>query len=418
MTQNITEPGFLVANRYRLVSLIGQGGMGKIFSAMDEKLERTVAIKLLQAKFSRRKDADARFRREAQIGAQLHHKHIVQIYDFGKDGETLYLVMELLKGCDLANYLLKHKRVDAQSTIQLGLQISDAMTEAHRLQLVHRDIKPENIFLISQSPLSCKIVDFGMAMTVEGAMDMQRLTAKGLVAGTPLYMAPEQLCGQQPQRASDVYSLACVLFQLLTGTTPYSHPSLGDLAAHHLYAPIPEIPAEFTDVPLVLREMLRRCLSKNASQRPSMLQIRDRLQAILEARDEKALAEIQFEAAPEAQSSNSEAAGSRIAFRGSFSPEISLAVAAAGMTIISEEDIAGGDALVSIGEATETLAQLKNAEYYIIADSQLSDMQRISSLLRLGVQEVVARPVRSDDLVQKIRRAFRSKRKPTRAKLK
>ncbi|MBL4634535.1 MAG: serine/threonine protein kinase [Kofleriaceae bacterium] len=404
--------GRTIAGRYVLDSLIGSGGMGEIYLAHDETLERKVAVKVLLSGISQRSDSEARFRREAKIGAQLSHPNIVRIYDFGSEQGVLYLVMELLEGQDLGDYLLENPPLSVGQTLELAQQISSAMHCAHQMQLVHRDLKPENIFLLSTAPLVSKVVDFGMALALEGPPDIQQMTQEGLVSGTPKYMAPEQLRGSKPQPASDVYGLACVMFSALTGQTPYTCESLGQIAAHHLFANAPQIPDSRIDVPPVVRELLQRCFAKDPLRRPTMAQIRDRVQAVRKSYESPhgsphPIEKFDPDSLPAKRNGVSRV---KVCFVGEFEDSLCIAVAAAGMEIVGESELSAGDVLISLGQGIKSLPRYAERRLIVIVDTVPGDMERISQLLRAGVQEVVPRPTKPDELVRKIRRSIRSLR--------
>ncbi len=405
--------GRTISGRYVLDSLIGSGGMGEIYLAHDKKLERLIAVKVLLSSISRRSDSEARFRREAKIGAQLSHPNIVRIYDFGSEEGILYLVMELLDGQDLGDYLLENPPLSVGQTLELAEQISSAMHCAHQMQLVHRDLKPENIFLLSTVPLVSKVVDFGMALALEGPDDIQQMTQEGLVSGTPKYMAPEQLRGSKPQPASDVYGLACVLFSAITGKTPYTGESLGQIAAHHLFANAPQIPDSRIDVPPVVRELLQRCFSKDPLRRPTMVQIRDRVQAVRRSYESPHGSPLQSAGNFDPDSRPAKRKGVNrvnVCFVGEFEDSLCIAVAAAGMEIVAESELSAGDVLISLGQGLQSLPSYAERRLIVIVDTVPGDMERISQLVRAGVQEVVPRPTKPDELVRKIRRSIRALR--------
>lgn len=407
MSPSTQDP--FIAGRYLLESLIGAGGMGEVYRAHDEKLDRKVAIKLLRKDIRVRGDTEQRFQREAKIGAQLSHPNIVRIYDFGRDGSTLYLVMELLEGIDLANYLAHEGALEPDSAIELAVQLSDAMATAHQMHLLHRDIKPENIFLISTTPMVCKIVDFGMALALAGAPEIQRLTKEGRVGGTPAFMAPEQFQGHAPESASDVYGLACVLYNALSGEVPYQDESLGQLAAHHLFAEIPRLRFGLPDI---VRELVWRCMAKQPARRPSMEQIRDRLLAV-QTQAGAALAlvpDLAPTVEPDLETAGNGDAEMRIFPTTPLPSELRIAILAAGMVLIKKRSLRAGDVVLSLAQTPESLAPYQAAGVLLVADTDPGDMGRISALLRVGTQEVVSRPATPEKLIRKLRSAFRSRR--------
>ncbi len=407
MTEDEKFFGRHVGGRYVLAEALGEGGMGQVFRAMDQHLARVVAIKLLRPQFSERADADQRFLREARIGAQLSHKNLVQTYDFGRDGESLFLAMEYLEGRTLAAYVQEYGRLCEREAIEIGYQISSGLAVAHAKKLVHRDLKPDNVVLVSESPLQCKVIDFGMAVLCDqNASETEensiaRLTMDGSIGGTPRYMAPEQLRGKEPIGASDVYALGCVLFELLSGAPPFDYDSLGEVAAHHLYAPIPPLECCSNEIAPVLCELVRRCLGKTPSSRPSMLQLRDRLARIRAGQPQEPEKEAVAEPMQQGLSSG------LVAMHGSSSREITMALGAAGFDITTEQELPQAGALVCFGTANQELALLCAKHALVIADAEPGDIKRVAHLLRIGVTEVLLKPVRSEQLIVKLRRALR-----------
>ncbi len=424
----VKQPNRLIGARYTLGALIGEGGMGKVFRARDTRLDRDVAIKLLHAQLSRRADADQRFLREARIGAQLSHEHLVQTYDFGRDGENLYLVMEYLEGNDLAEYLREKGPLEETELLAIMGQVAAGLAAAHAKDLVHRDLKPENIFLVARDPITCKVIDFGMAVQSSSAVTgiMPRLTVDGSIGGTPRYMAPEQLRGKDPVAASDVYALGCVLFELAAGTTPYDLDALGEVAAHHLYAPIPELRSYRPTLSPIFCELVRRCLGKTPSARPTMQQICDRLEEVAAGggrrrhnrrttrpyRDERAMpgstsspTESMKESVDDAKLP--EGSSGLVAIQGSAPTEVLMSLQASGFAIADESEYSQSLCVICLGLSNDKLLEVCKEHPLVIADANAGDMKRVSLLLRMGIAEVVTKPVSADSLITKLRRAIR-----------
>ncbi|MFJ2089240.1 PQQ-binding-like beta-propeller repeat protein [Streptomyces sp. NPDC087901] len=231
----------ILADRYRLVGLLGQGGMGQVWEARDEVLGRAVAVKVISVLAGGGSTADearARFLREARITAALQHPHIVTVHDLGTaatpEGGTPFLVMELLRGEGL-EAAVRRGPVGGADAARWGGQICEALAEAHAVGVLHRDIKPANIFVASSGRV--KVLDFGIARAADPSAADGRLTRTGLVVGTAAYMAPEQARGY-PEPRSDLYAVGCVLFELRTGRLPFTAPdTLGFLTAHLNDAP-------------------------------------------------------------------------------------------------------------------------------------------------------------------------------------
>ncbi|WP_338118471.1 serine/threonine-protein kinase [Streptomyces coryli] len=252
----------VLGGRYRLVRELGEGGMGQVWEARDETLDRPVAVKLislLSGGGSRGEEARARFLREARITARLQHAHIVTIHDLGEtdaaDGKVPFLVMELVPGESL-DALLRRGGVSLSDAARWGAQVADALTDAHAAGIMHRDIKPSNILITPSG--NAKVLDFGVARAADPNATADRLTQTGFIVGTPPYMAPEQARGH-PEPRSDLYALGCVLFELIVGRLPFQAPdTVGYLSAHLTEEPpapstvSPDLPPEWDDLVLTL----------------------------------------------------------------------------------------------------------------------------------------------------------------------
>ncbi|WP_225845918.1 serine/threonine-protein kinase [Streptomyces sp. HPF1205] len=260
----------VLADRYRLDRLLGQGGTGEVWAAWDLRLARPVAVKMPAARAA--DDAEARFRREARTEAHLHHPHIVEVYDFGVQDGRSYLVMQLAGDRTLADELKAYGPRPAHWVADKAAQIADGLAEAHRLGIVHRDIKPSNILLDGAG--SVKIADFGIARGL-GGDTVTEVTVTGMVTGTSAYMSPEAARGNVLGPAADVYSLGCTLYQLLAGRPPFlaEHP-LGMLHQHVERLP-PPLRAVRPGVPEALEAFVAGMLAKDPRDRPTALEVRD-----------------------------------------------------------------------------------------------------------------------------------------------
>jgi non-specific serine/threonine protein kinase len=234
------DPGTIIDGKYEIEGRIGAGGMGIVYRARQLRLLRSVAIKVVSADDAEREDMLDRFRREALAVARLRHPNIVTIHDFGDaDGVGAYIVLELLEGRSLAEEILRRTRLEPDSAIEIAGQICAALGAAHAAGIVHRDLKPSNVFLEDgKHGVTAKVLDFGIAKLREaGGVALDRLTWGGAIVGTPIYMSPEQCEGRELDARSDIYSLGCVLFEMLAGRPPFVAASLASVVRMHKSRP-------------------------------------------------------------------------------------------------------------------------------------------------------------------------------------
>jgi len=220
--------GRILADRYRLDSLIGEGGLACVYRATDLALERTIAVKILRDNYAKDAEAVARFRSEARAAAGLNHPNIVQIFDTGADGELYYIVMEYLPEPDLKRILEQYAPLPSRKVIEVVAQCCRALSCAHQAGLVHRDVKPHNI-LFTEDGIA-KLSDFGIA----AAAGHDSLSLDGMVLGSAHYVSPEQAQGKPVGPQSDIYSLGCVMYEALTGQTPFQGETAAQIAAMHV----------------------------------------------------------------------------------------------------------------------------------------------------------------------------------------
>ena len=223
------ETGAL-SERYELLDRLGSGGMSNVYRATDRILERTVAVKILAEHLSDDDRFVARFRREALAVAKLIHPHIVQVYDTGVDDHRHYIVMEYVEGRSGAQLLQRQGALEAEASVEIGVQACLGLDYAHQRGIIHRDVKPGNLMIVGgpsgNGDMTVKLTDFGIARAAE----QTRITQVGSVVGTAAYLAPEQVRGEEATPGSDVYALGVVLYQFLTGRLPYEGSSLAELA--------------------------------------------------------------------------------------------------------------------------------------------------------------------------------------------
>ncbi|MFI6354242.1 serine/threonine-protein kinase [Streptomyces sp. NPDC050743] len=255
----------LPADRYELQELLGRGAMGEVWRARDHLLGRPVAVKLLRA--GEAADAE-RFRLEAQIAARLNHPNVVGMYDFGSHHGRLHLVLELVDGWNLAQERSLRGALPAAEAAAVTAQAAAGLAAAHRQGVVHRDVKPANVMLTADRTV--KITDFGIARFAEEAAS--GLTATGKILGTADYLAPERAAGRPAQPASDVYSLGCVLYELLTGRPPFSGATSLAVVQQHVSA-TPAPPDRLRPgIPQPLSDYVLLMLAKDPAHRPTAAQ--------------------------------------------------------------------------------------------------------------------------------------------------
>jgi eukaryotic-like serine/threonine-protein kinase len=253
--------GTLIDRRYKIVSRLGSGGMADVYLAEDQQLGRKVALKLLHRRFSADPGFVERFRREAQAAAGLQHPNIVSVYDRGSYEETYYIAMEYLPGRSLKQLIRDQAPIDPIRAIDLTIQILQAARFAHRHGVIHRDLKPHNVIVDDAD--QAKVTDFGIARA--GASDM---TETGSIMGTAQYLSPEQAQGHAVSASSDLYSIAVVLYELLTGRVPFDADSAVTIALKHV-SESPTAPTHINaGVPRELEQIVMWALNKNPADRP------------------------------------------------------------------------------------------------------------------------------------------------------
>jgi eukaryotic-like serine/threonine-protein kinase len=266
------EPRIL-AGRYRLDEVIGRGGMSTVYRGTDLSLDRVVAIKVaLDPLVEQSPIYLARFTREAQAGASIGNPGVVTVYDAGADGPTRFIVMEFVPGKSLADILRDERPLEPERAADIAAQVADALSAAHAAGIIHRDIKPGNIMVEPDG--SVKVLDFGIARALDG----HTLTQTATVLGTSAYMSPEQALGQPVDARSDIYSLGCVLYEMLTGEPPF----MADVSAAvlHQHVRVEPKPARERNSAIspALNEVVMRMLSKDPKDRPqTAAEVRDAL---------------------------------------------------------------------------------------------------------------------------------------------
>src|SRR5437588_2810088 len=248
--------GTILSGRYRLEARIGSGGMSTVYRAVDETLQRQVAIKLLNREVASDSDELERFRREARAVAQLSHPHIVAVIDAGEDEGRPYIVFECVEGETLKERIRRRGRLPVPEAVAYAIEIARALGVAHSRHIVHRDVKPQNVLIDEEG--SAKVTDFGIART----LDEEGLTADGRVIGTTDYVSPEQALGQPVTGQSDLYSLGIVLYEMLTGEVPFRGDNQVAVAMKHVREPLPDVQAKRPEVSAALAAVVERATAK------------------------------------------------------------------------------------------------------------------------------------------------------------
>ena len=269
-----------LGDSYTIEGEIGRGGMGVVYRARDERLQRRVAVKVLPPELAFNREIRERFTREAQTAARLAHPHIVPIHDVGEGNGLVYFVMGLIEGESLAARIRRRSRLPAEEVRRIMKETADALSAAHGLSVIHRDIKPDNI-LLEGTRGRVIVTDFGIAKALEGGG--ATLTSAGMAIGTPSFMSPEQAAGEREiDGRSDLYSLGVVSYQMLSGELPFNAPTVAGILMKHITEPAPILHEKFSDIPEDLSLAVARCLEKDPENRwPSA----DALRRALESRN-------------------------------------------------------------------------------------------------------------------------------------
>jgi serine/threonine protein kinase len=252
--------------RYKIQGVLGKGAMGLVYDGLDPNLDRRVAIKTI---LTRKLDSEAarmiavRFEREVRAVARLNHRNIVQVYDFGNEGDLAYIVMEHIQGKELKDYFDANERFDLKKAFGLMIELLDALHFAHEAGIIHRDIKPGNVMVDAAG--HAKLTDFGVARVNDPEGNQGEATRVGAVVGTPSYMSPEQVQGQKVDRRSDIFSAGIIFYQFLTGQKPFEGTSFA--LQQKIVMEDPVWPSALVQVPPEFDRVVARALAKDVEQR-------------------------------------------------------------------------------------------------------------------------------------------------------
>lgn len=270
--------------RYQIQGVLGKGAMGMVYDGLDPGLNRRVAIKTILVKQLDVETASMyskRFEREVRAVARLNHRNIVQVYDFGSEGDVAYIVMEYIQGKELKDYFDANQRFDLKTTFRLMTELLDALEFAHEAGIIHRDIKPANVMVDAEG--HAKLTDFGVARVVDPDAAPGEATQTGVVVGTPAYMSPEQIQAEPIDRRTDIFSAGIIFYQFLTGQKPFEGTQWA--LAKKIIQDDPVQPSKLVQVPPEIDRVIARALAKKPEARyQSARSFADSLQRILEGK--------------------------------------------------------------------------------------------------------------------------------------
>ena len=422
----------VIAGRYRLVRVLGRGGMGAVYEAAQLGLNRTVAVKLMHPQVGEDPDARARFEREARVTAALQHPGAIKIFDFGEDAGRLFLVMERLDGTPLRTFVADDRPpMPLPRTLDVARQIAEVLVAAHDLGLVHRDLKPENIFLekTSEGGDRAVVLDFGLAF-IDQREDVARMTQAGMLMGTPAYIAPEQISGAHVGPPADVYAFGCMLYEMITSETPFDAAPMMLLPMHLFEVPQPPSRRRAdTYIPRALEELTLRMLAKRPEDRPDARAIvavlsqlaltlgereRARGREALEGRAARMIPTVNAPLSPiegaEVPAVEVASDGAVVAVTSALPSELTLGLRANGFRVERVTQAALPEGAVAIFVTPPDRATLEAAlrtGLPVLIELDAEDASGVSAVMAMGVTDVVTRPVRVDQLAKKLGRAIK-----------
>lgn len=257
------KEGMIVGERYEIIGRIGSGGMADVYKAKDHKLNRLVAVKVMKAEFSEDKGFIAKFRKEAQAAAGLAHPNVVNVYDVGEDNGIYYIVMELVQGITLKDYITRKGKLTVREATSIAIQVSLGLEAAHKSNIIHRDVKPQNIIISTDGKV--KLSDFGIARAASSN------TISSNVMGSVHYSSPEQVRGGYSDAKSDIYSLGITMYEMVTGHVPFDGDTTVAIAIKHLQEEM-ESPRKYVpDLPYSLEQIIFKCTQKSVDRRYSSM---------------------------------------------------------------------------------------------------------------------------------------------------
>ena len=248
-----------IADRYEIIDKVGSGGMSDVYKALDHKLNRYVAVKVLKDEFSEDKSFVSKFKVEAQSAAGLAHPNIVNVFDVGDENGIYFIVMELVEGITLKKYIEKKGKLPVKEAVSIAIQIAQGIEAAHNNHIIHRDIKPQNVIISREGKV--KVTDFGIARA-ESAY-----TINSNAMGSVHYISPEQARGGYIDEKSDIYSLGISLYEMLTGKVPFEGDSTVTIALQHINEEIPSPKLEVPDLPISAEKIIEKCTQKKSERR-------------------------------------------------------------------------------------------------------------------------------------------------------
>jgi serine/threonine-protein kinase len=271
----------IAGGKYQIIRVLGEGGMGTVYQALQPAMKRMVALKLIRPEMVTKPDAVARFHKEMMVTARIEHPNTIRVYDFGDEHGQLYLAMELLAGASLRQVIDGARRLDVARMVRIGKQVANALGAIHGHGVVHRDLKPDNVILLDSFGERdfVKVLDFGIAKVLD---EQIRLTATGKPIGTPTYMAPEQAMGLAVDPRTDLYALGVMLYQMASGRVPFDAQLTGTMLLAHAHEIPTPILARAPDLPAELARLIMELLEKAPDARPaSAAEVAARLDACL-----------------------------------------------------------------------------------------------------------------------------------------